>query len=206
MPTRCHVIALFAIVLSSLFLSTAHADLVTFNNDAPGIYANPFTSADSALVRFSEVGSGAAGSVAVNPNLSTTNVLGTGVGPGAPDELLMEFLVPVTSLSFEIGQPSLISPKDGWLRVFNGATPIAETRVALDSDNLFNQVISYSGAAITSARYALVDPGSIDLGNSAEGIDNLNFTPSPIPVPAAFWLFGTALAGFVGMSRRRKVA
>jgi len=29
---------------------------------------------------------------------------------------------------------------------------------------------------------------------------------SPIPVPAAVWLFGTALIGFVGMSRRRKVA
>ena len=27
-----------------------------------------------------------------------------------------------------------------------------------------------------------------------------------IPVPAAFWLFGTALIGFIGVSRRRKVA
>ena len=27
-----------------------------------------------------------------------------------------------------------------------------------------------------------------------------------VPVPAAIWLFGTALLGFVGMSRRRKVA
>ena len=27
----------------------------------------------------------------------------------------------------------------------------------------------------------------------------------PVPIPAAFWLFGTALVGFVGMSRRRKV-
>ena len=27
----------------------------------------------------------------------------------------------------------------------------------------------------------------------------------PIPVPAAFWLFGTALIGFVGFSRRRKI-
>jgi hypothetical protein len=30
--------------------------------------------------------------------------------------------------------------------------------------------------------------------------------PSAVPVPAAVWLFGTALIGFVGMSRRRKVA
>jgi hypothetical protein len=29
---------------------------------------------------------------------------------------------------------------------------------------------------------------------------------NPVPVPAAVWLFGTALIGFVGMSRRTKVA
>ena len=29
---------------------------------------------------------------------------------------------------------------------------------------------------------------------------------SAVPVPAAFWLFGTALVGFIGVSRRRKVA
>ena len=34
-------------------------------------------------------------------------------------------------------------------------------------------------------------------------VDNL---PSPVPVPAAIWLFGTALIGFIGISRRRKVA
>lgn len=28
---------------------------------------------------------------------------------------------------------------------------------------------------------------------------------SPVPVPAAFWLFGTALVGFIGMSRRTRV-
>jgi hypothetical protein len=28
---------------------------------------------------------------------------------------------------------------------------------------------------------------------------------SPVPVPAAVWLFGTALIGFIGMSRRTKV-
>ena len=28
---------------------------------------------------------------------------------------------------------------------------------------------------------------------------------SPVPVPAAFWLFGTALIGFIGFSRRTKV-
>jgi hypothetical protein len=33
-----------------------------------------------------------------------------------------------------------------------------------------------------------------------------NSTIPAVPVPAAFWLFGTALIGFIGISRRRKVA
>ena len=42
------------------------------------------------------------------------------------------------------------------------------------------------------------------------GIDNVEAFSSvnlnPVPVPAAVWLFGTALIGFIGMSRRTKVA
>jgi len=33
-----------------------------------------------------------------------------------------------------------------------------------------------------------------------DGVD----TASPVPVPAAIWLFGSAIAGFVGVSRRKK--
>jgi hypothetical protein len=46
------------------------------------------------------------------------------------------------------------------------------------------------------------------LDTASEGGDTavkLNITVSAVPVPAAVWLFGTALIGFVGMSRRRSV-
>jgi hypothetical protein len=44
-------------------------------------------------------------------------------------------------------------------------------------------------------------------GADTIGVDNVALsTINPVPVPAAVWLFGTALIGFVGMSRRRKVA
>jgi hypothetical protein len=39
-------------------------------------------------------------------------------------------------------------------------------------------------------------------GNAYAG---LNITFSAVPIPAAIWLFGTALIGFVGMSRRTSV-
>jgi hypothetical protein len=48
-----------------------------------------------------------------------------------------------------------------------------------------------SGNILTLAGRGIIDPGT-----------GLN----PVPVPAAVWLFGTALMGFVGMSRRRKVS
>jgi hypothetical protein len=52
---------------------------------------------------------------------------------------------------------------------------------------------------------ALISDGDNEI-NGVLGLDS-NFTPIPsVPVPAAVWLFGTALIGFVGMSRRRKVA
>ena len=41
---------------------------------------------------------------------------------------------------------------------------------------------------------------------TARNTSNYTLKLQVVPVPAAVWLFGTALIGFVGMSRRRKVA
>jgi hypothetical protein len=37
-------------------------------------------------------------------------------------------------------------------------------------------------------------------------MDSYTYNLSPVPVPAAIWLFGTALVGLVGFGRRRKAA
>ena len=36
------------------------------------------------------------------------------------------------------------------------------------------------------------------------GLDNVSYGVSPVPVPAAAWLFGSALLGFFGFSKRKK--
>lgn len=36
-------------------------------------------------------------------------------------------------------------------------------------------------------------------------LDNVSLTPSPVPLPAAAWLFGSALIGFISLSNRRKI-
>jgi hypothetical protein len=49
---------------------------------------------------------------------------------------------------------------------------------------------------------------TVDLGTNTNDYSHwTEYGPvSAVPVPAAVWLFGTALIGFVGMSRRTKVA
>jgi len=49
--------------------------------------------------------------------------------------------------------------------------------------------------------------GDCDIDSDGDGSSCVvdTWAPAPVPVPAAVWLFGTALIGFVGMSRRTAV-
>lgn len=42
--------------------------------------------------------------------------------------------------------------------------------------------------------------------NPGYAVDNFSYSISEVPVPAAVWLFGTALIGLVGFSKRKKAA
>ena len=45
------------------------------------------------------------------------------------------------------------------------------------------------------------------VGDEYVVVDNLTFQAvSPVPVPAAIWLFGTGIIGLIGFSKRRKAA
>jgi len=58
----------------------------------------------------------------------------------------------------------------------------------------------------------IIDFGPLEAGGSQFFIDSFNGTlslsepPPAVPLPAALWLFGTALIGLVGFSKRRKAA
>jgi hypothetical protein len=46
---------------------------------------------------------------------------------------------------------------------------------------------------------------TVNLENNTENFSNWTEYGAVVPVPAAFWLFGTALIGFIGFSRRTKI-
>ena len=75
------------------------------------------------------------------------------------------------------------------------------------------QTYTFGSEILGVSKVDLIVLSLIDLENSVRaGIEirevafNGMRSPSPVPVPAAVWLFGTALIGFIGISRRTKVA
>jgi hypothetical protein len=60
----------------------------------------------------------------------------------------------------------------------------------------------FNGSVIKNGTWSIVDAAG---GAKALSGVELWGSVSAVPVPAAVWLFGTALLGFIGMSRRTKV-
>lgn len=108
----------------------------------------------------------------------------------------------VTLNSFDIGawlsvnRTTQVSIQDA-----NGLIYFSSGSITFNSLQLFN----FNG--ITSANGIRINLGP-DAFNT--GIDNINFTVSPInvntvPVPAAAWLFGSALFGLFGLRKHKEV-
>jgi len=61
----------------------------------------------------------------------------------------------------------------------------------------------YDGGLLMAGITSFTLEGSADDGFSDYALARIEY--SAVPIPAAFWMFGTALIGFVAMSRRTKV-
>jgi hypothetical protein len=119
------------------------------------------------------------------------------------------------SLLAKQDMPSSLSGTDIGLSVIENSKGVGTWSVNANALDTFARVVLILKAAPIFSSY-LYEPGSGigDSGSwttSALGDKNLShfsiYTSgiSPVPVPAAIWLFGTALIGFIGMSRRTKV-
>jgi hypothetical protein len=116
---------------------------------------------------------------------------GSGLTPGGGHFGFLPFVVSSTGLNQ--------SEAGTTVTAFGAALGLTNADVSDNfSHNVFDDAFGLNivdkdsaGNILSLAGRGVIDPGT--------GI-------SPVPVPAAVWLFGTALIGFVGVSRRRKVA
>ena len=135
-------------------------------------------------------------------------------------------------LSVAVGNPrSGTSPRTGIFFDFTGIT--AYTIQLLAGGNVIAEDVNSLGSTIPEGAFAtaslsfvtgnsptllgqalgirLINQNDLDLSNIASWnteieFDDVQLSVSAVPIPVAIWLFGTALAGFIGISRGRKVA
>ena len=100
---------------------------------------------------------------------------------------------------------SALDPEDALIQLVKDADPITcgECYLAVKGGNQTPALYIFS---LTTGMINSITLTDFWVGNGAISHVEIVRGISAVPVPAAVWLFGTALIGFVGMSRRRKVA
>ena len=132
---------------------------------------------------------------------------------GAPDQASGSALASVTISNSDINTLGFPFTFSNIVADFSSANIAVSTGDILafallspSGDDFFVQtdfINGYTGGS----RFSQVNDGNPWFENADADLTFSTYVDvSPVPVPAAVWLFGTALIGFVGMSRRRKVA
>jgi len=204
---------LIFITLAYLSISTVRAAVLeTFEDEVDG--ATSFT---TGATTFNTTGALRVTSFAPVGNNSSTFFLDTGSGQSVTNAGSIDIVG--ANLSFVLSSIYLWTSNDGGGTDIDANVEITGTLFGGGnvSDTFFIDPTGTSGAdwfflGLAGTVFDGANLTSISFVNQAPAnylaVDDLllDIQVNAVPVPAAIWLFGTALVGFVGMSRRRKVA
>lgn len=115
----------------------------------------------------------------------------TGAGSGDGNFQLSDFNAFVwnTVVTLNLGEELVgqFTGNGGWGTSFDGNT---------GDFNL--SAIDGSGAPNLASSFLIATSNNLQM-------NLVSFRPVPVPVPAAFWLFGSMLAGFIGIGQKRRI-
>jgi len=141
----------------------------------------------------------------INPVNVGTDISGyyvnVGAFEGVQTQLILDFTPVITDVSFDFATPSgdlkvsTFDASGASLGVFN----FLGTNLFVNQAGFDENAGHVDLSGIGNIAQLLIEPNM----NEALIVDNLNF--SPVPVPASLWLFGSGLLGLLGMSRKRAV-
>ncbi|MFC1603088.1 VPLPA-CTERM sorting domain-containing protein [Pseudomonadota bacterium] len=97
--------------------------------------------------------------------------------------------------------------KDFTLEFFSGATSLGSTGT-LTASALPNNQPSYAAEVFSGFLFSNVTDIQLQVANtygtSYVSVNEVGFDTSPVPVPAAVWLFGSGLIALLGLKRKNK--
>jgi hypothetical protein len=112
---------------------------------------------------------------------------------------------------------NLVDNDDDTIRLFDLAPDVYGFDVIVDLQDssdigsasvlLNDELVGTISTANPSVSAVFADPSStqvIQIVNTDAALLNYNFITTPVPVPAAVWLFGSGLLGLIGVARRKQ--
>lgn len=136
----------------------------------------------------------------------TSNLTGTLTldGLGA-DDATWVFQMPSTLITSPSSIVNLIDPGANAGVYWNvGSSATLDTTTLFQGNILASSSITMNAGATIGCGSALANTGAVTLISNtiSTGCNGLS-APSPVPVPAAVWLFGSGLLGLIGVARRK---
>jgi len=149
----------------------------------------------------------AAGTVDFSPTTSTTNINGC-VSTGVDRECNPAGINLMDNEDDTIRLFSLDADVYGFdVIVVPSVPPFANSDIGSASVLLNDELVGMISTASPSVSAVFADPSItqvIQIVNTDAALLNYDFITTPVPVPAAAWLFGSGLLGLIGFARRKK--